>query len=52
MGNNNSIVAVLVLVVIVLVGLFAFKQGYFTGSSQDSQGIKIEVPLGGTQAPQ
>lgn len=52
MENNNSIVAVLVLVVIVLVGLFAFKQGYFTGNSENTQDIKIEVPLGGTQAPQ
>ena len=29
MKNNNAIVAVLVLVVIVLVGWFTYKQGYF-----------------------
>jgi hypothetical protein len=51
MENNNSIIAVLVLVVIVLVGLFAFKQGYFTGASNNADGIKVEIPLGGTQAP-
>lgn len=52
MENNNSVVAVLVLVVIVLVGLFAFKQGYFTGDSNNRQEIKVELPGGGTQVPQ
>ena len=42
--NNNSIVAVLVLVVIVLVGWFSFKQGYFTGNKDNEQDIEINLP--------
>lgn len=46
----NNIIAVLVLVVIVLVGWFAYKQGYFKGSADTgSQGIEVNLPGGGSR---
>ena len=48
--NNNVIVAVLVIVVIVLVGWFAYNQGYFTGTADNKQDIEINLP-GGNPSP-
>lgn len=42
--NNNAIIAVLVLVVIVLVGWFAYRQGYLGGSADNKQDIEINLP--------
>lgn len=43
--NNSALVAVLVIVVIALVGFFAYKQGFFTGQDQEGEGDKIEINL-------
>ena len=44
MNNNNFIVGVLVLVVVVLVGWFAYTQGYFGGVTDNEQDIEINLP--------
>ena len=44
--NNNAIVAVLVVVVILLVGWFAYQQGYFEGAVDNEQDIEIDLPFG------
>jgi hypothetical protein len=49
--NNNAIVAVLVLVVIVLVGWFAYRQDYLGGAADNEQDIQINLP-GGSPTPQ
>ena len=44
MKNNNAIVAVLVLVVIVLVGWFTYKQGYFQGTKDNEKDVEFNLP--------
>jgi len=41
---NNTIVGILVLVVIVLVGWFAYSQGYFQGAeTEKADGLEINI---------
>lgn len=41
---NNTVIAVLVLVIIVIVGWLAYSQGYLDRSQQeDTSGINIEI---------
>ena len=41
---NNTVVGVLVLVVVILVGWFAYSQGYFQGAAEEnSDGIEIQI---------
>ena len=49
--NNNVLVAVLVVVVIGLVGWFAYNQGYLGGSKDNEQDIQINLP-GSSSQPQ
>ena len=44
MNKNKEMVAVLVLVVIVLVGWFAYKQGYLGGMEDNKQDIELDLP--------
>lgn len=44
MNINNVIVAVIVLVVIVLVGWFAYKQGYLKGTTENEQDVEFNLP--------
>ena len=44
---NSTLVDILVLIVIALVGWFAYSQGYFAAQDEDQSGLEINV--GGTQ---
>jgi hypothetical protein len=41
--KGNAIIAVLVVVVIVLAGWFAYREGYFQGTQQDDSEINIDL---------
>lgn len=47
---NNTLTAIIVLVVIVLVGWLAYSQGYFQGADeqQEEDTSGIEIQLGGS----
>ena len=44
---NSTLVGILVLIIVVLVGWFAYSQGYFAAQEEDQSGLQIN--LGGTQ---
>jgi hypothetical protein len=45
---NNSVVAVLVIVIIALVGWVAYSQGYFDRAQEEETGTGLNIELGGS----
>lgn len=51
---NNTVIAILVIVVIAIVGWIAYTQGAFdakTEENTDQNGIEIQIGGGGTEEP-
>jgi len=45
---NNTLVGIIVLILVVLVGWFAYSQGYFAGGEKTGD-AGLDINIGGTQ---
>jgi len=45
---NNTLVGIIVLILVVLVGWFAYSEGYFAAEEKAS-GAGLDINIGGTQ---
>jgi hypothetical protein len=51
-SSTGVIVGVLIVVILLIVGFLAYKQGLFTGKSENTDSNGIEINLGGNPSPQ
>ncbi len=50
-SSNGVIIGILLVLVVLVIGFIAYKQGFLNGGSKDTGGSNIEVNLGGGNQP-